>query len=117
MKGFMNICPHCGQKSSFTPEEMECDKALVLWCNHCSNYINQTLTLETIRRWWVRVDEGEESIQPPISKTQLTELLTLQEAVNKKKNGSVLENIEFHLKDFADYHYSEDSQLDALENE
>ncbi|OBZ11883.1 hypothetical protein A8L34_16305 [Bacillus sp. FJAT-27264] len=108
MLGFMNKCPHCGGKSSFTPEEMECDKSLMLWCNHCGNFINQTLTLETIRRWWIRHDEGGESIEPPLSKIQLEELLVLQDKLNLESNRVALENIEIHIKDFTDYLYTED---------
>lgn len=104
MIGFMNKCPHCGHKSSFAPEEMECDKSLVLWCNNCGNFVNQTLTLETIRRWWLRFDEGEESINPPVSKESLNELLDIQERLNEM-NDSILESIEIHVKDFTDYHY------------
>ncbi|WP_341480008.1 hypothetical protein [Paenibacillus dendrobii] len=85
---------------------MECDKALVLWCQHCGNFINQTLTLETIRRWWLRFDEGEESIRPPISKESYDELHRIEERLNET-DGSILERIELHLKDFTDYHYTE----------
>lgn len=108
MIGFTNRCPHCGGSSSFVPEEMECDKSLVLWCNLCGNFINQTLTLETIRRWWVRVDEGEESIEPPLSKAQLAELLSIQETLNYEKHGKTLEKIEIHIKDFTDYRYTDE---------
>lgn len=112
MIGFLNTCPHCGARSSFTPEEMECDKALVLWCNECGNFINQTLTLETIRRWWLRVDEGEESIEPPISKAQWLELSFLEERLNLERHNDLLPKIELHIKDFSDYHYSEDEVTD-----
>ncbi|MHA7967026.1 hypothetical protein ACX93W_23195 [Paenibacillus sp. CAU 1782] len=107
MIGFMNKCPHCGQKSSFVPEEMECDKALVLWCNHCGNFINQTLTIETIRRWWLRVDEGNESIKPPISKNQCFQLEAIEELLNKEQANSSFPKIEIHIKDFGDYVYTE----------
>jgi uncharacterized Zn finger protein len=107
MIGFMNHCPHCGGKSSFTPEEMECDKALVLWCGNCGNFINQTLTLETIRRWWLRYDEGEESITPPLSKESVEQLTAIEAQLNEGNTG-ILERIELHIKDFADYHYTEE---------
>lgn len=107
MIGFMNKCPHCGHKSSFTPEEMECDKALVLWCNICGNFLNQTLTLETVRRWWLRVDEGEETIEPPISKSQWLELTNFEELLNTERHNYLLPNLEIHIKDFSDYNFTE----------
>ncbi|WP_018884245.1 hypothetical protein [Paenibacillus massiliensis] len=109
MLGYMNKCPNCGEDSSFVPESMECDNALVVWCRHCGNFINLTLTMETIRRWWVRVDDGEESIAPPISRESMEELLDLQERLNEMNSG-ILEKIEIHIKDFADYRYTEDDE-------
>ncbi len=89
------------------PEEMECDKTLVLWCRHCQNFINQTLTLETIRRWWIRYEEGEETVVPPIGKHALEELLLIQTRLNAVNTG-ILEKIELHLKDFFGYNYREE---------
>ena len=108
MIGFMNQCPHCGEKSSFVPEELECDKALILWCQQCGNYINQTFSLETIRRWWERFEEGEDSIHPPIPKEALMELLQIESRLNTK-NDSFLDKIELHLKDYMNYKYIEGS--------
>jgi len=108
MLGFLNRCPHCGAESSFVPEEMECDKALVLWCRHCGNFINQTLTLETIKRWWIRFEAGEEAIEPPIGKEDLKELSRIQERLgNSRRHENILERFEIHLKDFTDYYYAE----------
>ncbi|ALA07240.1 hypothetical protein SECTIM467_116 [Brevibacillus phage SecTim467] len=104
MIGFTNQCPHCGGKSSFTPEEMECDKSLVLWCNHCGNFLNQTLTLETLRRWWKRYELGEESIIPPVSKKNLTDLEIVEKMLNEESGW--MKDIEIHIKDFRDYRYT-----------
>lgn len=117
MLGTMNSCPHCGGKSSFMPEEMECDKALVLWCKECGNYISQTMTLETIRRWWLRVDEGEESIEPPLTRAQWLELTYLEERLNNEKPNNMLDKIEIHIKDFAEYHYTDEEEGENSERQ
>lgn len=111
MLGYMNKCPNCGSDSHFVPEEMECDKSLVLWCRECSSFINQTLTLETIRRWWARVDDGEESIEPPLSREQLEELLLVEQKLNENRTSAFLEKIELHIKDFSDYRYTEEEDM------
>ncbi|MFF2889494.1 hypothetical protein [Paenibacillus sp. NPDC057967] len=111
----MNKCPHCGGKSSFSPEEMECDKGLVLWCNNCGNFVNQTLTIETIRRWWIRYDEGEETIVPPVSKKNLMRLMDVEQMLNEE--GEWMESIEIHIKDFRDYSYTEDKDNDKRTDE
>ncbi|WP_363325740.1 hypothetical protein [Paenibacillus vandeheii] len=85
---------------------MECDKALVLWCSHCGNFINQTFTIETVRRWWVRYDEGEESIVPPVSKYNLQKLMEIEQMINEQ--GEWMESIEIHIKDFKDYQYTDE---------
>lgn len=89
----------------FTPEEMECDKALVLWCNNCGNFINQTLTIETVLRWWLRYNEGEETIVPPVSRKNLQKLINIEQMLNEE--GEWMESIEIHIKDFREYHYTE----------
>ncbi|MBD8498866.1 hypothetical protein [Paenibacillus arenosi] len=105
MKGYMNKCPHCGSDSAFVPENMECDQALVLWCKSCGNFINQTFTLETIRRWWIRFDEGEEAIIPPINRSNLIKLQQLEQLLNEEAEW--MEGIELHIKDFKEYEFSE----------
>ncbi len=110
MLGYMNKCPHCGADSSFVPEEMECDKSLVLYCRSCGDFVNQTLTLETIRRWWLRVNEGEEVIKPPITEEEWIALKKMEDYLNQGREG--VDKIEIHLKDFIDYHYTEESEED-----
>lgn len=105
MKGFTNRCPLCGTISSFTPEEMECDNALVLWCNYCRGFINQTFTLKTFRKWWSRYDEGEDKNKPPISKNMIENLELLEKLVAQEEN-CFLDKVEIHFKDFTDYRYT-----------
>jgi uncharacterized Zn finger protein len=114
--GFMNKCPHCGGDSSFVPEEMECDKALVLWCRHCGEFVNQTFTLETLRRWWARYDEGEESIKPPVSKAMLARLTAIEEELRNDPDCH-LDRVEIHLKDFTDYRYTSEEKEDNNEGQ
>lgn len=113
MIGFTNRCPKCGEKSSFVPEELECDKALVLWCNHCEEFISQTFTLETFRRWWARYDEGEDSLKPPVSKVLLEKLTALQEELANDPD-CYLDKVEIHLKDFTDYGFTDGSEDDDV---
>ncbi|MGG4144822.1 hypothetical protein ABEW34_17035 [Paenibacillus algorifonticola] len=107
MVGFMNKCPHCGYKSSFTPEEAECDKALMLWCNHCGHFINQSFTIQTFEKWWSRYDEGEELFKPPISKQLLIKLQALENEIRADQD-CFLDHVQIHLKDFTDYLYCEE---------
>lgn len=117
MIGFTNHCPKCGAKSSFVPEQMECDKSLVIWCNHCQDFISQTFTLETFRRWWLRYEEGEDDLKPPVSKALLEKLVALQEEIAKDPD-CYLDRVEIHLKDFTDYKYTDEGELqDGLANE
>lgn len=110
MLGFTNRCPHCGKSSSFTPEEMECDKSLALWCNHCGEYISQTFSLETFRRWWARYDEGEDKLKPPVSKELLGQLTEIQIQIGLDPE-CYLDKVEIHLKDFTDYKYSDEGDV------
>jgi len=104
--GYMNRCPHCGAESSFVPEEMECDHSLVLWCKHCGDYINQTITTESLRRWWARYDAGEDAYKPPVSKNTLLMLQKLEQSVADEPDCT-LNRVEIHLKDFTNYHYTD----------
>lgn len=107
MIGFTNLCPHCGKRSAFTPEEMECDKSLALWCNHCGEFISQTFTIETFKRWWERYDAGEDKLKPPISKF-LLEHLEFTENLIRNDKDCYLDKVEIHLKDFTDYKYTDE---------
>ena len=115
MLGYMNKCPHCGTESSFVPEEMECDKSLVLWCKHCGNYINQTITMESLRKWWARFDEGEDSFRPPVSKDIMIMFEKLEQTLATDPE-CYLNQVEIHLKDFTDYHYSDSEEPDHNNN-
>ncbi|MGG1263773.1 hypothetical protein [Brevibacillus laterosporus] len=112
MIGFTNKCPHCGKSSSFSPEEMECDKSLVLWCNHCQQYISQTFTIETFRKWWARYDTGEDKLKPPISKEFLTKLTAIETEIQSDPE-CYLDKVEIHLKDFTDYKYSSEDEYNG----
>ncbi|ASR48503.1 hypothetical protein B4V02_18260 [Paenibacillus kribbensis] len=106
MIGYMNKCPLCGAESSFVPEEMECDQSLVLWCKHCGDYINQTITLESLRRWWARYDAGEDAYKPPVSKNTLLKFEKLEQTLANEPDCN-LNRVEIHLKDFTNYHYTD----------
>jgi hypothetical protein len=111
MIGYLNKCPHCGGDSSFVLEEMECDKSLVAWCKNCGNYINQTITLETIRRWWSRYEEGEENINPPVSKVYLGVLEDVERLI-KNDSDCFFDRVEIHLKDFTEYKFTGEGDSD-----
>ncbi|ATO51398.1 hypothetical protein P4V86_05110 [Brevibacillus laterosporus] len=109
MIGYLNKCPHCKKEASFVLEELECDKSLIAWCRSCGNYINQTFTLETFRKWWERYQQGEEKIEPPIKKEMLEKLKMLEEAIALDSSCN-LNRVEIHLKDFTDYVYKNDGE-------
>lgn len=115
MIGFMNKCPKCGKDSNFVLEEMECDKSLVAWCRHCEDYISQTLTLETFRRWWKRYEIGEDKIMPPISKEVIQRLGEIEELLRNDLE-CYLDKVEIHFKDFTDYVYREGEDTDGLQS-
>lgn len=107
MLGFMNRCPKCGKPSNFVPEEAECDKSLLAWCRNCNDYISQTFTLETFRRWWNRYELGEDNLKPPISREVLAKLEAIEEELRNDPD-CYLDRVEIHLKDFTDYKFTED---------
>lgn len=111
MLGFTNRCPKCGKESHFVPEEMECDKSLVIWCKHCGEHLSQTFTLETFRRWWGRYDEGEDDLKPPISKTVLADLKRIEDYLKTDPN-CYLDRVEIHFKDFTDYKYTDEGDAE-----
>lgn len=106
MIGFLNKCPKCGKDSRFVIEEMECDKALVAWCYHCSDYISLTYTLETFRKWWRRYELGEDELKPPVSKEIIEKLEEIEELLRSDPN-CYLDKVEIHFKDFTDYKFSD----------
>ncbi len=110
MIGFTNHCPKCGKPSHFVPEEMECDKSLVAWCKHCGEYISQTFTLETFRRWWARYEEGEDDLQPPVSKETIEKLAAIEQLLRDDPN-CYLDRVEIHFKDFTDYKYTDEGDV------
>jgi hypothetical protein len=115
MIGFTNLCPKCGKISHFVPEEMECDKSLVSWCKHCGDYISQTFTLETFRKWWERYDAGEDDLKPPISKAYILVLQGIEKMLEDDPD-CYLDKVEIHFKDFTDYKYTEVEEDDISNN-
>lgn len=104
MLGFMNKCPNCNRDSSCMLEEAECDKAIIAWCTHCGEPLSLTVSLETLRRWWLRYEAEEESIRPPVPKEQIDMLLQIEEESVAWCDWG---RIELHIKHFKDYKYKD----------
>jgi len=115
MIGYTNYCPKCGKPSSMTLEEMECDKSLMAWCNHCNEPISLTFSLETFNRWWERYDAGEDELKPPISKKTLLQLSKIEEILREDEE-CYLDKVEIHFKDFTDYGYKEEENVSGEHN-
>lgn len=116
MIGFTNRCPKCGKESNFVPEEMECDKSLVIWCRHCGDYISQTFTLETFRRWWKRYELGEDELKPPVSKEAIAKLEEVEEMLRNDPD-CYLDRVEIHFKDFTEYKFTEGDDPDGISSD
>ncbi|MDF2936028.1 MAG: hypothetical protein K0Q90_1401 [Paenibacillaceae bacterium] len=106
MLGFLNVSPCCGKEPAiFSLEEMECDQALMAHCRHCGEPLSLTITLETLRRWWLRYEAREEKMKPPIPKEYLASLFKIEE---NSETWCEWGKIEIHLKHFKNYRYTEE---------
>lgn len=97
----------------FSLEEMECDNALIAHCRNCGEPLSLTISLETLRRWWLRFDSGEEEQKPPVPKNQLSSLFKIEDSSTAWCDWG---KIEIHLKHFRDYKYIEFPSENTLAN-